>query len=425
MNLLLVFPFVPYPPDDGGRIGFWNPIRYLSRYHEIHIACLSTEEDRRYCDTVREHCASLSALHRSMPPKLLQAARGLVGFPPGTAWKYWTPRFCETIKQAITEHSIDIVEFHHLNTAAYRESAGLLPTILREHNVEHVVWERHARFAPLAERAYARWVAPRVRRYEAEVAPTFDRCVVVSPADAEHLRRVSPRAHIDVIPSGVDTEYFWPESTIEEEPNTIVLTGSFDWPPKRHNLRVILEQIMPRIRARIPDARLIVVGKGISREIESLAKQTPGVTIVGSVADVRPYVWRASLVLNYLESGGGIALKVLEALAMRKAVLSNQLGCEGIEVGHNAELFLADGPESMAAAAALLLGDRALRQRLAIAGFQMVLRKYAWANVAKQFDSLYSDLIADRDVAGENVGEIKNTKSRGKLWTPAPGRADG
>ena len=396
MRLLLVFSVVPYPPNDGGRIGFWNPIHYLSRQHEVHVACLATENDRKHCEALREHCAGLHVLYRALPARLLQSVQGIVGHPPGTAWKYWDPRFNAVVRRAIADHEIELVEFHHLNAAVYRDSAGTLPTVLREHNVEHVVWERHARFAPLLQGTYARLVAPRIRRYEADVAPRFDRCVVVSPADADHLRRVSPTARIEMIPSGVDTEYFWPNSTVPEEPNKIVLTGNFAWPPKQHNLRIILEEIMPRIRARAPEARLYVVGADIPAHLQRLAARTSGVTLTGGVPDVRPYVWGASLVLNYLESGGGIALKVLEGLAMRKAVLSNRLGCEGIEVSHDREVFLAEGPEAVAEAASRLLNDEPLRKRLADAGHELVTRKYAWATVARQFETMYGELKAER-----------------------------
>jgi glycosyltransferase involved in cell wall biosynthesis len=414
MRLLLVFPFIPYPPDNGGRIGFWNPIKYLSRKHEVHIAFLAEKNDREHWEALRRHCASVQALAGIRSTGLISMARSLVGYPPGTARKYWDPRFSAVLQKAIKQQNIELVEFHHLNTAAYRDAAGALPCVLREHNIEHVIWERHGREAPLGERIYARWAAPRIKRYEREAAVRFDRCVVVSKADAAHLRRTSPAAHIEVIPSGVDTEYFCPgaESSEKTDEMGMVYVGAFYWRPRQHNLRVILEEIMPRIRARVPNARLCVVGKGIPTHLERLASRTPGVSLTGAVPDVRPYIRGASLVLNYVESGGGIALKVLEALAMRKAVLSNQLGCEGIDAEHGLEVFLADGVDNFADAAALLLGDAGLRKRLAEAGRDLVLREYSWNVLAGQFDVLYRALKEEmeqrsvRPLAAEESGSV-------------------
>jgi polysaccharide biosynthesis protein PslH len=398
MRLLLVFPFIPYPPDNGGRIGFWNPIKYLSRRHEVHVAFLAQENDYENWETLKKQCASVQALFRVPPTGLIPMVQSLVGYPPGSARKYWDPRFATILQKTIKEQDIDVVEFHHLHTAVYRGAAGTLPTVLREHNVEHVIWERHARYARLPERLGARWLAPRIRRYEAAVAERFDRCVVVSPADARHLRQVSPKARIEVIPSGVDMEYFCPDGGVPEEPDSMkmVYVGAFYWAPRQHNLRIILKEIVPRIRARVPEAQLCIVGKGIPAHLERLAERTAGVTLIGGVPDVRPYIRNASLVLNYVESGGGIALKVLEALAMRKAVLSNPRGCEGIEVEHGQQVFLAEGPDAFAGAAARLLGDASLRGRLAQKGYEKMLEQYGWSAIVSQFGRLYDALLSER-----------------------------
>jgi glycosyltransferase involved in cell wall biosynthesis len=418
MRLLLVFPFSPYPPDNGGRIGFWNPVKYLSRRQEVHIAFLAEEGDRAHWEILEKHCASVQALFRTPPSGLILKARSLLGYPPGTARKYWDPRFEPVLRNAIREHDIELVEFHHLHTAAYRGAAGTLPAVLREHNVEHVLWERHARHASLPVRLGARWLAPRIRRYEAAMAEKFDRCVVVSRADGLHLRQAAPRARIEVIPSGVDTEFFYPEAEVPEGSGAVkmVYVGAFSWAPRQVNLRIVLEEIMPRIRARLPQAELCIVGGGIPPHLEKLAARTAGVTLTGAVADVRPYVRHASLVLNYVESGGGIALKVLEALALRKAVLSNPRGCEGIEVEHGEHVFLAEGPEAYAEAAVRLLGDAALRGHLAQKGFEKIEEQYGWDSIAVQYQRFYEDLLSEhrgvRPASGTELERLEELSGR-------------
>lgn len=324
-------------------------------------------------------------------------ARGFFFAPPGTAATYWHSQFGETIRAAIQKHSPDVVEFHHLNTAAYVGFAAGLPTILRQHNVEYMIWERQSQFAAnWMEQMYVRYCAPRVKAYEAVMATRFTRCIVVSEADARHLREIAPTANVEVIPSGVDTEYFYARPEIEEEPDSIVMTGSFEWKPKQHNLRILLKEIFPRIRAGAPQAKLYIVGKGVPDYLKQLAERIRGVVVTGLVPDVRPYVWRASLVLNYLESGGGIALKVLEAMAMRKPVLSNSLGCEGIRVEHGRNVFIADGIERFADAAILLLKNGTLRRRLADSGYESIQGRYDWNSIAGQFEECYRSLLDQR-----------------------------
>jgi glycosyltransferase involved in cell wall biosynthesis len=332
--------------------------------------------------------------------------RSVVCDPPGAAAKYWHEEAGETIREAISQYTPDIVEFHHLNTAIYRRFATGVPAVLREHNVEYKVWERYAENASWwPERSFAKWTAPRVARYEAKAAVGFDRCIVVSPADAVHLRKAAPAARIEVIPSGVDTEYFRPLPDVAEEPWSVTLTGSFDWKPKQQSLRSLLTQVFPRIKAKVPEAKLNIVGKGVPAQLQQLAQRTPGVSIRGPVADVRPYIARSALMIQYLESGGGIALKVLEAMAMRKPVLSNTLGCEGIEVTHGHDVFLADGAEELAESAATLLKDRALRDGLAERGFRRIAGSYSWDAIADRFQNCYTNVVEGRE-ASNRSGEF-------------------
>jgi glycosyltransferase involved in cell wall biosynthesis len=357
-----------------------------------------SDEETSALDGLKQLQPNICVFRRPSTRDYPRLVRGIVFDPPGSAAKYWHKAAGEVIRDTIRSYRPDLVEFHHLNTSIYRVFAGSLPAILREHNVEYKVWERHAANASdWGERAYARWCAPRVRRYEGQAATRFDKCIVVSEADQAHLQEVSPQARIEVIPSGVDTEYFYPDSQIPEEPWSLTLTGSFIWGPKQQGLHSLLTQVFPKIKAEVPEAKLHVVGKGVPGYLRQIADTTPGVTVHGQVPDVRPYVARSALILQYLESGGGIALKVLEAMAMKKPVLSNTLGCEGIPLKHGRDVFLADGPEAFAEAAAMLLNNSVLRQRLAEEGHRRVLEKFSWYVVADRFNDCYRDLLEERE----------------------------
>jgi len=416
MKILFVTHFFPYPPDCGGRIGYLNSIKYLSRQNEIILVSLGGEGDQAYVPEIQKHCA---AVHLFTVPHWRQntrLVRGLVADPPGSAAKFYDPRFGRLIRHCVNTYDIDVVELQHLNTAAYLPYAAGAPVLLREHNVEYKVWERHAEHARGGtERLYVRTCARRVRAYEARMAPRFARCVMVSEADAEYLRAVAPEARIVTIPSGVDCEYFFPCPGLEDA-FMMVMTGSFEWRPKQHNLRVLLEQIFPRIRERAPEATLTIAGSGVPPDLRRFGEGIAGVRFTGTVPDVRGYVRRASLVLNYMESGGGIALKVLEAMAMRKAVLSNAKGIEGIALEPGRDVYVADGVEGYAEAAALLLRDRDLRERLAQRGWERVRQQYSWDLLARRFDDLYSEVIAE--YASESP--LLKSASKEKIRGPAP-----
>jgi glycosyltransferase involved in cell wall biosynthesis len=401
----MVFPFLPYPPDDGGRIGFFNPIKYLSRDHEVSIVSLTEGRGQEASiEELKKFCVELRTYRRSSWQDPYRLLKGAILSPPGSGAKYWHRAVGELIRETIAAQQPEIVEFHHLNTAIYRRFAGRVPAVLREHNVEYKVWERYAQHASgWAERGYAKWTAPRVRRYEAKVAQQFDRCVVVSPADGAHLRAVAPEACIEVIPSGVDTEYFYPRPEVGEEPFSVTMTGSFEWGPKQQSLFALLSRVFPILRGKLPKAKLYVVGKGVPEDLKKLAEAMRGVVLTGQVADVRPYIARSSLLINYMESGGGIALKVLEAMAMRKPVLCNVLSCEGIPMVQGRDMFVADGPEEFATAAVHLLGNESVRRQLAENAYRRVLTQYSWSVIASQLERFYETLLPERRAFGPVV----------------------
>jgi len=397
VKILFATHFFPFPPDLGGRIGYFNPLKYLSRQHEMVLFSLADKNDGPNIEAMRGICADVVAYCPATSGRWQRMVRGVVGDPPGTASKYFFPEAGELLRQTIRRLCPDIVELQHLNMAAYLPYCKGVPVILREHNVEYRVWER---FAAVQEswhrKAFFEKLAARVRRYEGEMAERFGCCITVSEADARDLRTVAPRAEVLAIPSGVDAEYFVPDATAGEKPYSMVMTGSFNWKPKQHNLRVLAGEIFPLIKALVPEATLTIVGQGVPPDLKRVAEFC-GVRVTGAVPDVRPYVYESALVLNYLESGGGIALKVLEAMAMRKPVLSNREGVEGIDaIVAGKHAAVADGREAFAEQAAELLLNPSRRARLAHEGHEMVQREYAWGQLARRFQQVYEELSSSR-----------------------------
>jgi len=366
---------------------------------EVVLVSVVESEPPEFVDEMRRYCVDVK-VHQIRTSPSIGLVRGIFLDPPGSYAKYLDKGFGQLIQNAVKEWNVDMVELQALHTAEYRTCVRPVPVILRQHNVDYKVWERQAQHSnSLRERVYVSLVAPRVRAYEARVAPQFARCITVSEADTKSLRNIAPTAKIETIPSGVDTEYFFPEDGTPEQPLSLCMTGFFAWQPKQHNLRVLLTEVYPRIKARLPGVTLTVVGKGVPDGLLALARKIPGVTMTGSVTDVRPYVRKATLSINYVESGGGIALKMLEAMAMRRAVLSNSLGCEGIGAQHGENVFLADGAESFAEAAVLLLQNDTLRQKIADGGYRLVKQTYAWERLAGRFEDCYASVLSEKSVA--------------------------
>jgi glycosyltransferase involved in cell wall biosynthesis len=234
----------------------------------------------------------------------------------------------------------------------------------------------------------------KLRRYEAQVCARAVLTAAVSDADRSLLAADAPGARVRTIPTGVDTAYFAPDG-MHETPNEIVFTGSMDWYPNEDAVLHFADAILPRIRREVPDASFTVVGRNPTRRLQATLVGK-NVRVTGTVDDVRPYIAGAAVFAVPLRIGGGTRLKIFEALAMGKAVLSSTIGAEGLPLVPGEHFVRADEPEEFAGAVVSLLRDSDRRRRLGAAGRQLVEERYSWQEVARRFADLCAEAVAAR-----------------------------
>ena len=208
--------------------------------------------------------------------------------------------------------------------------------------------------------------------------------IAVSEDDCRRLAALAPGANIDWIPTGVDIDYFSPAATLER-PAHLVFSGSMDWHPNEDGVRYFVGEILPLIRAEIPGATFSVVGRNPSAELRAISAAA-GVEVTGTLDDIRPAMAQASVCVVPLRAGSGTRLKIFEALAMGKAVVSTTLGAEGLEMESGRHFVAADGARAFADAVVALVRDDDRRRRIAAAGRALVEARYSWAQVALPFE---------------------------------------
>jgi glycosyltransferase involved in cell wall biosynthesis len=219
----------------------------------------------------------------------------------------------------------------------------------------------------------------------------FDVCVCVSAEDADRLRSISPSAKTDVVPNGVDLDYFSPTKTKENE-SQIVFVGSMNWSPNEDAVLYFCDQIFPLIKAQTPKMEFYIVGSNPTERVLKL-KNIKGVVVTGLVDDVRSYISQSAVFVVPLRIGGGTRLKILQALAMKKAVVSTSVGCEGLGLGHKEHLFVCDNPDEFADSVILLARDKALRHNLGENGRKLVQDQYDWKSISLKLDTIYRKAI--------------------------------
>lgn len=296
-----------------------------------------------------------------------------------------------------TLKQIDWTQFDLLQVEHSQLGSGVVdlpipvPAVLDWHNVYSVVAARQfARAANPRKKLNLWYERRRVRQSEEQVAKRFDRSVAVSEPDAAGIRELHFGAKVDVVPNGVNCEYFSnPEPAVYEE-KSLVFTGRMDYAPNEEGVLFFCDKVLPYVLRTEPEVRLYVVGQQPSPSVRELEGRFPGtVHVTGYVEDVRPYLQRAAVSVVPLLDGGGTRLKILEAMAMRIPVVSTTIGAEGLGLENGNEIVIADEPEELALAVLSQLADPERRQQLSERGHQAAKRQFEWHKVASQLNDVW------------------------------------
>jgi len=219
-----------------------------------------------------------------------------------------------------------------------------------------------------------------------------DQVLTVSEADRDSFSPFVEPGKLTVIPTGVDLDYFQP-MLVEEAANSLVFIGSMDWLPNEDAILYFVDSILPLIKQQCPEVSLEVVGRNPTRKLQALADREKNMRLTGRVEDIRPFVARGSICIVPLRIGGGTRLKIFEAMAMSKAVVSTSVGAEGLPVRTGENILLADTPHDFARCVVSLLRDPKARMRLGESARVLVQEKYSWSRVAESFARTLHDVI--------------------------------
>ena len=390
MRLLWLKTNLLHPVDTGGKIRTYYMLRELmQRHHVTYLALDDGTASPDATDRAAEYCHDLIRVpHRTSSKFSLRFFAELVrnlGSPlPYAVEKYRSSAFWTQI--AREQMKADVVVCDFLFPSVNVQEPLSRPSVLFQHNVEAVIWRRHAdtqRNGLLRRLFLAQW--RRMRDFERAACHRYDAIVAVSPQDRAIIEGDYGAPLVRDIPTGVDTDYFRPSASREADPCHLVFTGSMDWLPNDDAMKYFARTIFPRIRAACPEASLTIVGRKPFPGLTALARECPSIRVTGQVADVRPYIERAAVYVIPLRIGGGTRLKVFEAMAMGKPIVSTSIGVEGLPIANGTDALVADEPDAFADAVIRLLHDRAFARRLGEAAADKVRARFGWAPVADSF----------------------------------------
>ena len=400
------------PPDTGGKIRSYNILRQLAHKHSVtffsfyaaHANDQHPELNKVFHKAI---CLPLDLPDPKSAGELLDYGRYLFSFNSYSVMKYCRPQVRRELQSLLRQEQFDVILCDFLFAAPAIPWDFPCPKVLFTHNVEAMIWKRHYQVArnPLWKAmSWREWKT--MDQAERRYLKRADHVLAVSETDRDHFLNYLPSSKLTIIPTGVDVDFFQPRHE-QEESNSLVFTGSMDWLPNEDGILYFIEQVLPRIREQIPDVSLQVVGRKPSTRLKELATREKNVRVTGWVEDIRPYLARSAVCIVPLRIGGGTRLKIFEAMAMAKAVVSTTIGAEGLPVRHGESILLADDPQDFARQTVELLRSPERRNQIGAAAHKMVTEKYSWAKVADGF----AEILERVSGSSKPMGEIPTSTS--------------
>lgn len=392
MKILFLQKRPLFPTNDGGKVRTLNVVRHLARWHELVYLCNCQPGDDENLEAMRRLGVRLVAIPWREAPRgsfgfYRDLALNLLSPYPFNVAKDYDPRLRSRAVELLRAEPFDLVVCDFVQMA--RNAIGLPgpPKVLFEHNVEAEIFKRHAEAGgSWLRRRYMRHQWAKMRRFEAEAGRQFDAVVAVSERDRQIYEDEYGWRHAQTIDTAVDTEFYRPADGPERE-GRVVFVGSLDWLPNVDGTQHFVRQIWPLIRRARPDATLEIVGRNPLPAVRRLADE-PGVEVVPDVPDTRPHLAEAAVVVVPLLTGGGTRLKIFEAMAVGKPIVSTSLGAEGLSFDPGRHLELADDPETFATKTIELLADGNRRRRMGEEARDHVCRNFSAEAVARQFERI-------------------------------------
>jgi glycosyltransferase involved in cell wall biosynthesis len=403
LRILFVTRHLP-SRQSGSPVRIRGLIAGLAERHTISVlSFVSPREDhRRALDELRPYTDEVVVIPNerfglSRTAKRSMQLRSLFGAKSFARLRHESQPFQKALDRLCERSSFDIIQVETCVMAHYAfPSEPAL--ILDEHNIEYEILRRTVGVAHGIPRKLHSYVDYLKLKAEEEASwRVADACAVTTPRDEAAIRQAVPTARTAVVPNAADTEFYSPQAS-RPEPATILFFGTIAHYPNTDGLLFFLDNVMPLLKRVRPDVRLLVVGPAPTPEIRRRAARD--VIVTGEVPDVRPYLERAKVVIVPLRIGGGTRLKIVEAMAMAKPVVSTSLGAEGLEVTDGENILLADDARTFADRVARILGDDAVAMSLGSAGRRLVERSYDWNASARQLEALYRSMLLSRERSG-------------------------
>ena len=378
--------------DTGGKIRTGNILRRLTKDHEITlISNVEYSKDSPYLPEMGQFCREFVPVPWKETPKysarffFLLALRMFSPYPVNVLNDY-SRRLRQTLEETSRKQPFEAAVCDFVQSALIFQNINHLRTVLFQHNVESQIMTRHVeRTTNPAMKLFWRLQRKKMLWFEKKACRRFDAVIAVSEQDKTTFESLYGLDNVRTIPTGVDVDFFAPDSETPVKANSISFCGSMDWLPNEDAMIFFIREVLPLIKEKKPDVSLTIIGRNPSPNLKNLLKTQEDVVLTGWVEDTRPYIAESQVVIVPIRIGGGTRMKIYEAMSMGKAVVSTPVGAEGLPVLNGENIVIEDDPSGFATAVLQLMDAPEIRRGIEKQASEFVRQHFTWSRVAREF----------------------------------------
>jgi polysaccharide biosynthesis protein PslH len=395
MKVLMLTPYLPYPLLSGGQIRTYNLLKKLAKKHEVTLFALIKEDtEREYIPELEKYCSKVKVFKRSRKPFTLRniIKTGLSSFP-FLVMRNHVPETIKAVQQELENEHYDLIHAETFYMMPHIPQTDI-PTILVEQTIEYLGYESYAKtFKWNFLKPFLYWDIKKNKKWENFYWNSCTKLIVMSENDQQYLaERIDDPSKIEVVSNGVDTAWFsQKQKQLPKEP-TILSVGTFKWLPNVEATAFLVEEVWPLIKAKLPQAKLWIVGNAPTPRIFEYQKKDASITVTGGIPDIRDAFNGAHVLVAPVFSGKGTRYKILEAMASETPIVATDIAVEGLGVEDGSHVLTSNNASGLAESTVRLLKDSALRKKLATNGKAFVTKHYDWTPISQKLDQIYQTL---------------------------------
>jgi len=408
MKILWISHLLSYPPKGGVMQRSFNMLRELCRYNDVDFLTFYQTAHHVFpgnsLENGKKEISKLCNLMGVYPVpgdhsrlrKILNIMAGLTTKDPYMIWWLRNSSFLRAVHEASMKGNYDIFYFDTIALSQYLDALtkGKGATVLNHHNIESRLMHRRSKNEKsILKSLYFSMEGKKREKYERQLCPRFDHNIVVSQLDKDRFREINGDLSCSVVPNGVDLKYFKPVG-IEQKDNSIIFVGGLTFYPNIAAVRFILRYVWKPLKKKRPFLKFYIVGKFPPEDVRKATESDPSIIVTGYVDDIRPLMEKAAVYVCPITDGGGTRLKILDALAMEKALVAHPVACEGIDVTDGIDVVLANSPEQFVESIDQLLGNPDRRKALGERGRLLIESKYSYEAIGKDFHNTLTCLAS-------------------------------